>query len=83
MALLLLKLDKLFVLPIPFLFILRHGSRKALLKAKLGGWFVSVATRKKKVTDEWKKLARDLKLLQCNSHLYGVFFEIFPRADKG
>jgi hypothetical protein len=42
------KLDKLLILHVPFLFMVRHGSRKALLKAKLGGWFVLVATRKKK-----------------------------------
>jgi hypothetical protein len=34
------KLDKLIVLHVPSLFLARHGSKRALLKAKLGGWFV-------------------------------------------
>jgi hypothetical protein len=37
MALLLLKLDKLQTLHVPFLILFRHGSQKALLKAKVGG----------------------------------------------
>jgi hypothetical protein len=41
MAFLSFKLDKLFILPIPFLIMFSHGSsQEALLKAKLGGWFV-------------------------------------------
>jgi hypothetical protein len=42
MAIVLFKLDKLFILHVPFLIIFRHGFRKALLQK-----WVDVATSKK------------------------------------
>jgi hypothetical protein len=69
------KLEKLSMLHVPFLFIVRHGSRKALLKAKLGGWFVRWQQQKRKCLMGWAKAGERSK----TSPMQLAFAWSFPR----
>jgi hypothetical protein len=81
MANLSFKLDQLLTLPIPFLIIIfRHGSQKALLKAKLGGGCVRWQQQKRKCLT---MMGKSWRVRDANkAHWFGVFFEIFTQKKR-